>query len=126
MRLGIKNFSQLTDIDPTDKISVDVVSFIEGDPDYELTLNGEIMRPGYRARYVGLFDDIIIRCEKRSSQGKIEIAKFAVNEKLILPKFNHLATDSTNIITRPGIWHLSIPQPFFTWYHRASSQGWIA
>lgn len=126
MRLDIKNFSQLTVIDPRDKISVNVVSFVEGDPDYTLTLNGEIMRPGYRARYVGLFDDIIIRCEKRSSHGKIEIAKFAVNEKLILPRFNHLATGSTNIISQPGIWHLSIPHPFFSWYHRTSGQGWIA
>ena len=126
MPLDIKNFSQITDIDPTDKISVDVVSLAEGDPDYLLTLNGEIMRPGYRARYVSLFDDIVLRCEKRSSQGKIEIARFAINEKMILPRFNHLTTNGTNIIVQPGIWHLSIPYPFFSWYHRSTSQGWVA
>jgi hypothetical protein len=126
MPLGIKNFSELTAIDPIDKIAVDIVSFVEGNPDYELTLNGEILRPGYRARFVGLFDNIIIKCEKRSAQGEIKIAKLAINEKMILPRFNHLATDSTNIISKPGIWHLSIPYPFYTWYHKASHQGWIA
>lgn len=126
MHQDIKNFSQLMDIDSTDKISIDIINSVEGDPDYTLTVNGTTILPGSHSRLVGLFDNIIIKCEKKSVHGEIKVTKLTINNKIILPRFNHLATNSTNIITKPGNWSLLIRQPFFTWYHKVSSHGWIA
>ena len=33
----------------------------------------------------------------------------------ILPKYRHLAVNS----------RLTIPEPFYRWYHRVSGQGWL-
>jgi hypothetical protein len=126
MHQDIKNFSQLMDIDSTDKISIDVINSIDGNPDYTLTVNGKTILPGSHSVSVGLFDNIIIKCEKKSVHGDIQIKRLTINDKIILPRFNHLAKDSTNIITKPGTWSLVIHQPFFTWYHKVSCHGWIA
>ena len=38
-----------------------------------------------------------------------------VDGKEILPKYQHLAVDGK----------LTIPEPFYRWYHRVSGQGWL-
>jgi hypothetical protein len=38
-----------------------------------------------------------------------------VDGEEILPKYQHLAVDGK----------LTIPEPFYRWYHRVSGQGWL-
>ena len=38
-----------------------------------------------------------------------------VDGEEILPKYHHLAVDGK----------LTIPEPFYRWYHRVSGQGWL-
>lgn len=38
-----------------------------------------------------------------------------VDGEQILPKYRHLAVDGK----------LTIPEPFYRWYHRVSGQGWL-
>ena len=47
--------------------------------------------------------------------------EFSTNDQVtvdgeeILPKYRHLAVDGK----------LTIPEPFYRWYHRVSGQGWL-
>ena len=38
-----------------------------------------------------------------------------VDDVEILPKYRHLAVNG----------RLTIPEPFYRWYHRVSGQGWL-
>ena len=42
-------------------------------------------------------------------------ATVIVDGEEILPKYRHLAVNG----------RLTIPEPFYRWYHRVSDQGWL-
>jgi len=55
--------------------------------------------------YMGLFDTISLDATKPA----------IINGYEILPKYSHLAQDGV----------LTIPSPFYSWYHEVSGQGWL-
>jgi hypothetical protein len=64
--------------------------------------------------------DIIVNGEQQSA-GLHDCLTFDVDDSVtvdgieILPKYRHLADLDV----------LSIPEPFYRWYHRISDQGWL-
>jgi hypothetical protein len=64
--------------------------------------------------------DIVVNGEQQSAELH-DCLTFNVNDSVtvdgieILPKYRHLA----------DLGVLSIPEPFYCWYHRVSGQGWL-
>jgi hypothetical protein len=55
----------------------------------------------------------------------VDIKGIFIDDYEVLPKYQHLATPSTNYIDFNGVWGLEIPN-FYPWYHEITGQGWIA
>ena len=59
--------------------------------------------------------------QKRYSAGLHSLLEFSVSDTVtidgieILPKYQYLAVDGK----------LTIPEPFYRWYHQVSGQGWL-
>jgi len=49
----------------------------------------------------------------------------AVDNKEIIPKYQHLAQPNTDYLDSNEVWTLNIPN-FYSWYHTITGQGWIA
>ena len=47
-----------------------------------------------------------------------------INKKEVMPIYLNQADPKTNWIT--DNWTLTVPGPFYTWYHQITGQGWIA
>ena len=116
------------DIDPKDQLKV-FLSFKEhGLIWYDITLND---KPVFEKQYetsLSLFDDIRLKVKitvNDHNQAALEIKNFKINEKEILPRYQHMASENTSWI-RKGEWNFYIPAPFYTWHHTVSGQGWIA
>jgi hypothetical protein len=55
--------------------------------------------------YMCLFDTLVLDATKPATVNGIEV----------LPKYRYLAQDGV----------LTIPSPFYSWYHEISGQGWL-
>jgi len=49
----------------------------------------------------------------------------AIDDKEIIPKYQHLAQPATDYLDSNDVWTLDIPS-FYPWYHTITGQGWIA
>lgn len=47
-----------------------------------------------------------------------------IDNKEILPKYQHLANPPTDYLDFNSVWVLKIPN-FYPWYHEITGQGWI-
>lgn len=50
--------------------------------------------------------------------------KLTVDDKEIIPLYQHLASPPTSYFDKSGTWQLRLPS-FYAWYHNESGEGWI-
>jgi hypothetical protein len=115
----MKTFYEVMDFDTSEKLTVSVELIKHNDPKYEFTINS---KPLMKLAKFDLLDTLTFRCIV--SQGAIEIAKITINDKEVMPIYLHLSDPKTSWIT--DSWTLTIPGPFYPWYHQITGQGWIA
>jgi len=117
----MKNFYEVTVIDLINKLNV-VVELVEQDnPKYVFTVNNFSVINNATLSF-NLFDQLDFTCQVY--HGAVEIKKIAVNDKEIMPVYLYLSKPQTSWVTQN--WHLTIPGPFYPWYHEITGQGWIA
>jgi hypothetical protein len=119
MRPDMKNFSEVTDINTADQLAIHIELAEHNDPVYSFTVNG-IEHVGIL--YVDLLSLIHFKCTVQS--GAIDVVKITVNGHEVMPLYQHVANPATSWVTAG--WELQIQQPFYTWYHQTTGQGWIA
>jgi hypothetical protein len=127
MHPDINNFSNILDIDTSARLEVHLVLQIHEQVDYHMQLNDHKIMSLDERIFLDLFSPIKLTCSITDThKGAVEIKSFTVNNKEILPIYQHLAQPATAWINKKGIWCLNIPAPFYSWYHEISGQGWIA
>jgi hypothetical protein len=128
MHQDIKNFYNITAIDTTCQLVVELTVTCHGRTQHQISLNGiDIVAPYTRALF-DLFspiDLVVILQDFDEGTSGIEIA-LSVNESEVLPKYQHRSSNKKCYIDTLGTWWLSIPPNFYTWYHEISGQGFIA
>lgn len=128
MHQDIKNFSNVTAIDTARKLKINLKLTRHGRTVSRVNLNGfEIYVDEVNFEF-DLFDPIQLKInlqEFDEGTSGIEVG-LTVNGLEVLPKYQHLASKSTNYIDKLGIWELHIPSNFYAWYHAISGQGFIA
>lgn len=125
MRRDSKIFSDIMDIDTTRMLYLMIDVRTYGEPEYQLTINGEVLKGVCYARYLDLLEPIDVRLTK-SIGGTVTIERLSINGQSVLPLYSHMTSNQRHWITEETTWHLSIPSPFHLWYHEVSGQGWIA
>ena len=127
MHQDSQNFSDVMAIDPNKQLKVHLLLATHGDIDYTLTINDQIITELETVTCLNLFDDIDLKIvvNENKDNASIEIKSLKINEKEVLPLYQHLASEK-NLWIRQGEWNYYITAPFYSWYHNASGQGWIA
>lgn len=115
----MKTFYEVMGFDTSDKLKVTVNLIEHNDPKYKFTVNNKEVD---KITNFDLLDTLIFCC--KVSQGAIEVTKITINNNEVMPIYLHLANPKTNWIT--DSWVLTIPGPFYPWYHEITGQGWIA
>ena len=115
----MKNFSEVTAISTADQLLVKIELIEHDNPVYSFTVNGI---PAADTITVDLLEPIHFKCTVQA--GAIDVAKIAINGYEVMPLYQHHASPATSWVTAD--WELHIQQPFYTWYHQATGQGWIA
>jgi hypothetical protein len=119
MYQDMKNFLDFTAIDLKDQIEVKIELIEHHNPVYTFTVNDLPVSDVLR---IGLLDDLHFSCN--ISKGAVEISNITVNGNQVMPVYQHLSHPPTNWITQN--WYLTIPGPFYPWYHQITGQGWTA
>jgi hypothetical protein len=117
----MKNFYEITVIDIDNKLTVEVELIAHNEADYCFMVNDLLVQSNMTFSFC-LLDSLDFKCTV--NQGAIEIKKILINDKEIMPLYQHLCDPKTAWVTNN--WSLRIPQPFYTWYHEITGQGWIA
>ena len=115
----MKNFLDITAIDTAKKLVVEIKLVEHNQPVYKFTVND---LPVESTMHFGLLDGLQFCC--KINNGAVEVAKITINGNAVLPTYQHLANPATNWITTN--WELTIPSPFYIWYHKITGQGWTA
>jgi len=120
-------FSDITAIDPSKKLKVHLILATHGDLDYTVTINDQTITELESVTCLNLFDEINLKItvNKNKNNAAVEIQSLKINEKEVLPLYQHKSSENTCWITQ-GEWNYYITSPFYTWYHITSGQGWIA
>jgi hypothetical protein len=119
MYQDIKNFYNLTDIDITSRLLVQIQLRLHDDAKYKFTVNSQLVGDSI---CVDLLDPLHFKCH--ITTGAVEIVKITINEHEVMPIYLHVSEPATNWVTES--WQLHIPGPFYPWYHQITGQGWIA
>jgi len=90
--------------------------------DYNFSVNGISVRAKNSVVCIDLLSTIQFDC--RVKTGAVEVVKIAINGREIMPIYLHQADPQTSWITDK--WSLTIPAPFYPWYHQIIGQGWTA
>ena len=121
MHQDMKNFYEVTDIDTSNQLRVDVVLIQHHNAKYVFTVNNaQIINKG--TLLFDLLEHMVFRCQV--TVGAVEIKRIEINGKEIMPIYQHLSEPKTSWITDD--WCFEINQPFYPWYHEITGQGWIA
>jgi len=115
----MKNFLDITAIDISNQLEVEIELIEHNNPKYTFTVNDLPVQP---KMYFGLLDNLTLCCKITS--GAVEVAGVKINGHDVLPVYQHLADPPTNWITCN--WTFEILEPFYPWYHEITGQGWIA
>lgn len=119
-----KTFSDIMDIDTSSSLKIVLEVSEQGNPKFNLTVNGQpVIRPLF-IMYQGLLDPLEIKCIK-TENGTVTIEKLSINDREVLPLYGIITSNQKHWIEETT-WHLSIPSNFYQWYHDLSGQGWIA
>jgi hypothetical protein len=128
MPQDIKTFSQALDINP--KLLVRFSYKIHGYVSGQVKFNGMNCEPDVVNTFVlDLLHTIHIAStisEFTEGISGVELSKLTVNDYEALPKYQHLTSHNTNYHDWVGELRLDINEPFYTWYHTATGQGWLA
>jgi len=65
-----------------------------------------------------------IKFDCQVQTGAVEIVQIAINGQEVMPIYLNQSTPPTSWIT--DTWALTIPGPFYPWYHWITGQGWTA
>ena len=123
----INNFSNILDIDTANQLEVHLILHVHDQVEYCMQLNNHRIESLDQKIFLDLFSPIQLTCQiTNTDRGAVEIKRFSVNDKEILPVYQHLADPPVAWIDKKGVWCLDIPAPFYTWYHEISGQGWVA
>jgi hypothetical protein len=128
MYQDIQTFSDITAIDTTCQLVVELSITFHGHTKQQISLNEiNIVAPYTRALF-DLFSPIdlsinLLEFDEGTSGVEVELS---VNGLNVLPKYQHVSSKQTNYIDKLGIWKMEIPANFYTWYHAISGQGFIA
>lgn len=127
MHQDSQNFSDIMAINPAKQLKVHLILATHGTLDYTVNLNDQPITELESVTCLNLFDNIDLKIvvNENKNNAAVEIRSFKINEKEVLPLYQHLASENTCWI-RQGEWNYYITSPFYTWYHNASGQGWIA
>lgn len=125
----MNNFSEITAIDTAGQLTVELKTVVHGRCIHWTMLNEHTVESSQAVLKFDLFSPIVLKINliwfKEGTSG-VEIQSLKVNGLEIMPRYQHLASKSTNYIDQLGLWSLEIPSPFYTWYHGISGQGFIA
>jgi hypothetical protein len=127
MHPDIKTFSDILAINP--KLQVTVAVAIHGHVAGRVDFNGMRCYAGTNHFEIDLLDNIeLVSSITNYVEGSsaIEITEFTVNGYNVIPLYQHRSSSGNAYHDWVGEWQMSIPGPFYTWYHTASGQGWIA
>lgn len=127
MHQDIQNFSDLQDIDPklTVNISIKVHGLVVG----TVLFNGQKCYPGNNSFVDNLREPMYLEStidQFEEGTSAVEITDFTVNGYNVVPLYQHLSNSGNGYHDYRGVWMMSIPKPFYRWYHAVSGQGWIA
>ena len=128
MHPNTQNFSQVMDIDTSDKLVVSVKLKNHRNPHYKFYING--VNFTLADEFIVHFDlleslHFKIDCFSKNNEA-IEIESITVNGYEIMPRYLHLANPPTHWIENIFSWEFVIPSPFYTWYQEISGGGWVA
>jgi len=111
-------------IDTSNQICLDIKISAQGK--YKLTVNDQIISEKHSITYWDLLTPVEIKIKNLSLTDSVLVEKIIINDLEILPKFCHLSSNQSHFINKPGIWSLSITEPFFIWYHSVAGYGMVA
>lgn len=125
----IQNFSDLTVIDTSDLLDLQLEIKQHGNIEYLFTINnepvtGQLFKKRYPINTQFTFECMLIDFVENS--GAIEIISITINSKQVLPLYQHLGTPPTAYIDFSIPWKFEMDRQFYPWYHEISGQGWIA
>jgi len=118
----MKNFSDITAIDTSALLEIYIEIHDHYNAEYEFFINNQPVYFKKGSVKLDLLSGIDLEC--KITTGAVEIGKLLINQKEVLPIYQHLAEPATNWITTN--WTFSIPGPFYPWYHEITGQGWTA
>lgn len=123
----INNFSNILDIDTSAQLKVHLILEVHDQVEYHMQLNNYDIVKLDQQILLDLFSPIVLTCTiTNTNKGAVEIKSFTVNNREILPIYQHLADPPLAWINKEGTWRFHVPAPFYSWYHGISGQGWIA
>lgn len=125
MHQDIETFSNVLDINTADQLRVRLVVVPHGNIHYRMRLNGHLITDLDSTYTFDLFALINLKCRViDANNGAVEIKLLSVNDTVVLPKYQHLASPQTAWITQD--WEFKTDRPFSPWFHEISGQGWVA
>jgi hypothetical protein len=122
MHQDMKNFSDIMAIDTSNLLEVYIEIKEHNNADYVFAINKKPLMTKSVFLKFDLLSSIDLTCKIK--MGAVEVVKLLINNKEILPIYQHHARPATNWITTD--WELTIPGPFYPWYHEITGQGWTA
>jgi hypothetical protein len=122
MHQDTKSFSDITAIDTRNQLQVAVELAVHDHAVYSFRVNGIPLRSANGVVCVDLLSTIEFDCQVQT--GAVEIVRIAINGQEVMPIYLNQSVPQTSWVTDK--WTLTIPAPFYTWYHEITGQGWIA
>jgi hypothetical protein len=122
----MKNFSELLATEP--HLTVVLKLKRHGEAFWYGEINGKAIQTYTTYREFGLHDPISIylKLTTLKGQGGLEIESLTVNGHEVMPKYQHMANNSTSYLSIENEeWELKIDNPFYQWYHQVTGQGWL-
>ena len=121
MPQNTKSFLDITAIDTANQLQV-AIELAVHDADYNFRVNGISVRSTNSVVCVDLLSTIQFDCQVQT--GAVEVVRIAINGREVMPIYLNQSTPPTSWITDK--WALTIPEPFYPWYHWITGQGWTA
>ena len=126
----MKNFSEATVIKSNLKVSMSLTLEPIGKVSCLVRINDSIVFENILSdtivlkRDLRLEDTIDINIQIHRHHPDAVIVSLAVDNKEILPKYQHLTDPPTNYLDQSGTWVFKISN-FYPWFHNVTGQGWI-
>jgi hypothetical protein len=125
---NIQTFSDLTDIDTRGQLKVELSVTRHGHTVSLVMLHNCPIHEDRFTMWLDLFEPIplvvdLIEFDEGTSGLEIGLT---VNGLEVLPKYQHLSSNTKCYIDTKELWTFDIPSNFYQWYHEISGQGWIA